>query len=281
MAVDTMNSQHVEQVKMKGVIIIRLCSEKDKDRLTTFLNSEPVFHTFLLADIEQYGFDKDYQKVYVQEKEGVCEAVFLKYYSNFILAGDPEKIDYEKVSSVIGPEITTIMGNAEIVEKVIEKLQTKFNLICNNLYVHEPKNENVEEELKVADLDDVERIHKFLMSFPEFRLMYAEKGMIVNRIKNNEGVHLFLEKDGEIIAHGNSAASAKKTCMIGGICVNKGYRHLGYAKIILKALCQYIESLDKIPCIFAKENPEYSIFKELNFKKYGRWGVANIIKGDN
>ena len=276
-----MNLQHVEQVKKKGAIIIRLCSEKDKGRLTTFLNSEPVFHTFLLADIEQYGFDKDYQKVYVQEKEGVCEAVFLKYYSNFILAGDPAKIDYEKVSSVIGPEITTIMGNAEIVEKVIEKLKTKFNLICNNLYVHEPESKIVQNELKVANLDNVDRIHEFLMCFPEFRVMYAEKGMIINRIRNNEGVHLFIEKDGEIIAHGNSAASAEKTCMMGGICVKEEYRHLGYAKTILRALCRYIESIDKIPCIFAKENPEYSIFKELNFKRYGRWGVANVVKGEN
>lgn len=271
----------LNKLNIKEEIIIRLCNDKDKYKLIEFLNTEPVFHTFMLADIEQYGFDKEYQKIYVQEKDNVCEAVFLKYYSNFILAGDPEKIEYDKIPSLIGPEITTIMGNAEIVERVVAELKTDFNMICNNLYIHEPESENAVENLYVANLDDVDRIHKFLMSFPEFRLMYAEKGMIINRIENNEGVHLFIEKDGEIIAHGNSAASADKTCMMGGICVKEEYRHLGYAKVILRALCRHIESLGKIPCIFAKENPEYSIFQELNFKKYGRWGVANVVKGEN
>lgn len=267
--------------KLKEVSKIRICREEDREKLVAFLNESPVFHTFLLADIEQYGFDEEFQKVYVQENQNEIEGVFLKYFNNFILAGKPEKLDYSKIASLIDSEITTVMGNAELVERTVKNLECSVKLVRNNLYVHQPL-EAYEglEKIKVANLADVEKIYDFLMTFPEFKEIYAAKQMIINRIEKKEGVHLYLEQDHEIIAHGNSAASADKTCMIGGICVRKKDQHKGYAKIILRALCKHIEQNQKIPCIFASEKENYSIFDELNFKNYGKWGVAQITRGE-
>ena len=62
------------------------------------------------------------------------------------------------------------------------------------------------------------------MTFPEMRALYAEKGMIENRICGKEGFHIIMEKEGEIIAHGNSAATTDQTCMMGGICVAQDMR---------------------------------------------------------
>ena len=34
-----------------------------------YLKAEPVYHTFLLSDLECYGFEHEFQQVYMQEKE--------------------------------------------------------------------------------------------------------------------------------------------------------------------------------------------------------------------
>ena len=37
--------------------MIRLCEEKDRGQLLNYLQENPIYHTFLLADMEQYGFN--------------------------------------------------------------------------------------------------------------------------------------------------------------------------------------------------------------------------------
>lgn len=259
--------------------MIRKCSEEDRDRLKKYLNEKPVYHTFLISDLDRYGFDKDFQTIYMQEEEGRCSGVFLKYFNNLIVAGEDRELDYEAVGKLAGDGITTIMGKAEIVQNVAEQVGRQLSMTYNHLYIHEETKESKPEDYKVkfADLNDVGRIYEFLMSFPEMKHLYSEKKMIENRISNGEGLHAVIEDQGKIAAHGNSAASAELTCMLGGICVGKRYRGRGYAKAIIRALCSEIHREGKIPCIFAPEDNPYSIFSELGFKIYGRWGVAQLI----
>ncbi len=256
--------------------MIRLCKENDRGMIYRFLNEKPVYHTFLLSDIEQYGFEEKFQKVYVQEENSMCQGVYMTYFNNLILSGIAEKIDYKQVAELVTEDINTIMGDAEIICRLTPCIKQNYKLVLNNMYTfkQEPLEEN--QDIQYATLNDVDRIYEFLMSFPEIRNLYSEKGMLINRLKNNEGVHVFLEKDGAIIAHGNSAAKAEKTCMIGGICVAEKYRGRGYAKIILNELCRHICKEQRIPCIFGGEKPEFSIFKETGFEKYGQWGVVQI-----
>ena len=62
-----------------------------------------------------------------------------------------------------------------------------------------------------------------------------------------------------------------------GYVFNQDYWGKGYAKDIIRSLCREIHSQGKIPCIFAPEEPSYSIFQELGFEIYGRWGAARLI----
>ena len=243
-----------------------------------YLKAEPVYHTFLLSDLECYGFEHEFQQVYMQEKEGICEGVVLRYYNNLILSEFIEKPECKKIAELVTSEITTVMGKGENVEQVMRCVDRKWEIIYNTLYVHQNMKslEKKGGEIRRAEKKDIERIYEFLMTFPEMRALYAEKGMIENRICGKEGFHIIMEKEGEIIAHGNSAATTDQTCMVGGICVAQDMRKKGYAKEILHTLCEEIRRQGKIPCIFSPEKEQYSIFEELGFEKYGRWGIAKV-----
>lgn len=261
--------------------MILVCGEENREGLLEYLNREPVFHTFLLSDMEQYGFYQQFQTIYMQEEGGDCCGVFLKYYNNLILSGDEQILDYQGISGLMTDGITTVMGKAEIMEQVMKYAGKTAGITYNKLYVHKEETLMPDRNgyiIRFAQLEDVDRIYEFLMSFKEFTNLYSEKEMIENRIRSGEGIHVILEMDGQIAAHGNSAASTRLTCMMGGICVKEEFRRRGYAKEILRFLCGEIHRQEKIPCIFASESCSYSIFDELGFEVYGRWGVAQLVK---
>lgn len=256
---------------------IRKCNHMDKEKLMKYLNNKPIYHTFILSDIEQYGFDNEFQSVYIQEDGEVIQGVFLRYFNNFIVAGDAEVLAYNEITELVDNKVSTIMGNAAIVNGITDKIDRKADFVYNNLYTHEdPVNIDENVTCHIAELKDVDRIYEFLMTFPEFKQLYSEKQMLENRLKNGEGIHIYIEENGKLIAHGNSAASAEKTCMMGGICVAEPYRNKGYAKKILLTLCAHILEEGKIPCIFASAEKDYSCFKETGFQVYGLWGVAQL-----
>lgn len=102
-----------------------------------YLKAEPVYHTFLLSDLECYGFEHEFQQVYMQEKEGICEGVVLRYYNNLILSEFIEKPECKKIAELVTSEITTVMGKGENVEQVMRCVDRKWEIIYNTLYVHQ------------------------------------------------------------------------------------------------------------------------------------------------
>lgn len=64
--------------------------------------------------------------------------------------------------------------------------------------------------------------------------------MIADRIRNNDGIHLMLERDGEIVSHGNSTAGAGRTVMLGGVGTAPAFRGRGYASEIVSALSRAV-----------------------------------------
>lgn len=262
--------------------MIRICSDKDEEVLLRFLKKDSMLHTYIIADMERYGFDKPYQTIYMMENESCCEGVFLKYYNNLIFSKVKGSIEPEEISKYILPEITNIMGELEVVGKVANYLGLSESMKANNLYAQKKaaKQYNGMPGVRIAAMQDIDAIYDFLMSFPEFTEIYAKKEMIENRIEKGEGIHVVLEKDGKIVAHGNSAASTDETCFLGGICVAPGQRKKGYAMAIVEMLCNEIHKQNRIPCVFAPEEKEYTIFHRLGFEKCGKWGTIQM-KGDN
>ena len=48
------------------------CKEKDREMLLSFLKQEAVYNTFLIADIEDFGFEEEFQTVFAEVENGEC-----------------------------------------------------------------------------------------------------------------------------------------------------------------------------------------------------------------
>ena len=66
-----------------------------REELLEYLRGEPVYNTFLLADISNFGFDKEFQNVYAEVEEDVIHGVYLTFYQNLILYSREGRINQE------------------------------------------------------------------------------------------------------------------------------------------------------------------------------------------
>lgn len=260
---------------------IEKCREEEEETLISFLKHDLYYHTFILADLYYYGFDKPFQQIYAEKEDGRIKSVFLKYYTQLILAGDPGEKACRKIWELCREQISTVMGKAELTERFSKCCQeTKEKPIMKSLYIlnDQRKLDLGGKTVYTAEEKEADKVHRFLMTVPGFQSLYGEKEMIRNRIKNQEGEHLYYEEKKEIIAHANTAAATPWSCMIGGVSVKQPYQHQGIGHKIVSAAAKRALESGRIPAVFSECPQEQNLFCDLGFRKIGDWGVLNIQK---
>ena len=171
------------------------------------------------------------------------------------------------------------MGKAEIVKDYAKAAGCPADCMSvKQLYVLEDnkKLRECRRHVNTAEEKDVDRIYDFLMRIPQLRNMYGQKQMISNRIVSGEGEHIFLAEDGEIVAHANSAASTKWSCMIGGVGTAPQWRHRGLGHEIVSVLAGRALEKGQTPVLFSEKEEEENLFCDLGFHRIGQWGVLKI-----
>ena len=267
----------------KDIKSIEVCKEEEKEALISFLKQNLYYHTFILADLYHYGFDKTYQQIYVEKESGKIRAVFLRYFTNLILAGDPNGEACREIWDIVQYQVNTVMGAANLVKRFAEEnAEIQGGPVTKRLYILENQVQltDVEEQVYVAREKDIDRVHEFLMTNPEFRSIYKEKEMIRNRITNAEGEHLYFIADDEIMAHANTAASTPWACMLGGVAVKKTCRHQGLGHQIVSAVAKRTLENGQILSVFSECPEKENLFCDLGFQKIGDWGVLNVEKNE-
>lgn len=237
--------------------MVKRCTGEDESRLLDFLQNDAVYHTFLLADIGNYGFDQEFQTVYAGLEEDRITHVYLKFYGNLIVAGEAGNIDGEFLRTLTEewkPDV--IMGKAELT-KAVGRWLPGYELAEKNLYLLEDSAHLIGEAglpegvtMKKGVPGDEDKIHAFLMTIPEIRALYASKEMIADRLKSGDGTHLYLERNGEIIAHVNSAAKSPFTVMLGGAAVKEKERGKNLEALLVSRISRDILAEGKKPCLF-------------------------------
>lgn len=285
--------------------MFRKCNENDYSVLMDYLKKEQILNTFIISDLDNYGFDKEYQVTYMDtDEKGACTAVALIFHNNLIISGSSETMDYSFLATLLTEKINNVMGQGELVEAFnsylaeVEcsqitcnsKSHTKPDGSLSNNEVSSTRNYiektmyTLDKGLKLqacdgvqlATLEDVDAIHDFIMRIPEISFLYKEKSMIINRMETGEGVHLFIKEKGEIVAHTNSAAGTDISSMMGGVAVAPEFRNQGYGKRVVSAVANYVLNQKKVACLFSKSEEENNLFTELGFVAYKKWGTLSM-----
>lgn len=247
-----------------------------EEKLLSYLEREAEYNTFLTADIVNFGFSADFQKVYALMEGDEVHGVFLSFYQNLLVSGGTEEEGRKFLEEYINqkkPQI--IMGKKEAVEPLSSLAGDGYIYKERPLY-HLKETGNLELlplPFQKGEPGDEEKIFPFLASIDEIKGLYRSKEMIRDRLCNQDGFHYYLEEDGRLIAHGNSAAIGPYCGMIGGLCVSPGYRNQGIGGKLASQIAKELVAMGRIPCLFSERAGERNLFARLGFEQIGVWAT--------
>ncbi|EJQ09779.1 hypothetical protein IE3_03355 [Bacillus cereus BAG3X2-1] len=257
--------------------MMRKLTKKDHEQVFSFLKEEAALNLFIIGDIEAFGYDTDFQELWGAFKEnGTLKSILLRFHETFIPYSKGEFIvaDYEALLSAYKP--LKLSGKSTIVERFETAPSVQLGT-KNEMYFCECLDDNnlpstpVQETIKHATLDDVERIMKLRSNIAEFPTANESEKILRQALETNTGRTYYIEKDGAIIASASTSAENSLSAMVVGVCTHPNHRGNGYASLILQKMTQDFTKEGRTLCLFYNNPAAGRIYKRLGFKDIGMW----------
>jgi predicted GNAT family acetyltransferase len=254
-------------------------TKSDHDVCFQFLQTKPAENLFIIGDIEAYGYEQDFQKLWGEfDENGELIAVLLKYQENYIPFASGA-FDPKGFAEIMASDPTFLMmsGLKDVTEKIEPHLHKKMKRKRQSHYAKctklNPSVTNMEvSNVKQAKPDDADVIVELLMSIPEFS---ETTTITVNRKKRalEEGVSrsFFIMEDNKAVSTASTSAENSYSAMVVGVGTLEGYKKKGYATQCMVKLCSELIEEGKELCLFY-DNPEAGvIYKRIGFEDIGFW----------
>ncbi len=258
--------------------MIKRCDINSKEELLNYLRQEKEMNLFFIGDIEIYGFDCDFQHIYVDKIDNEIKTVYLIFHKNLLVYSNSDYIDFSVFEKIYEEyHVCQIMGKVELLNLINEKYSNKYNFVQSIFSKLDDKTHLVDTsdvEIIQAQVEDAPALSVLLDECFEGKAFYPEN-MIYNRIKSKEARHYFIKVEDQIICHANSAVEVKDVCMIGGVATLAQYRNKGYATKVVSKLCNDLLSENITPCLFYNDEEAGRIYTKLGFKQFGYWGTLS------
>lgn len=266
--------------------MIRKLIEQDRQLVLDYVGKQPSINLFMIGDIEQFGFEKDFQDVWGKfDEQGNLKAVLLRYTNNFIPYYEDVDEDLvcfkEIISSYPSPKV--ISGKADLLHKFkdIFKLDKE-----KSAYFCELKDgQNLvtwDDTIKVATGNDAEKIYNLLESIDEFSDTVNDKAMIKNRLEDKSGRAYYIENDkGDMVSIVQTTAENSKSAMVVGVATKVGYRENGYMSKCLSRLCSDLLKEGKTLYLFYDNPKAGKVYHKIGFKEIGRWTMLVESKNNS
>ncbi len=259
-------------------MMIRRLTSADHEVCFNLIKNQRAENLFIIGDIEAYGYEQEFQKVWGEfDDTGALVAVLLKYEDNYIPYA-PGDFDVEGFAEILrkDPTLKMMSGLKQVTEKfepyLLEKNQRKrqtYYAKCTKLTT-DTKTVDVS-IVQQAVPDDAEDLIVLLNSIPEF----SNNKMTVERKKRGfeEGVSrsFFIKEDGIMVSTASTAAENSLSAMVVSVATHTNYKKKGHATKCMVKLCSQLLSEEKELCLFYDNPAAGAIYKQIGFEDIGFW----------
>ncbi|MHC1684660.1 MAG: GNAT family N-acetyltransferase [Clostridiaceae bacterium] len=258
--------------------MIRKLATDDIIKIKSYLNKNPSFSLFLIADIDKYGFNTDIFTIYADfDNSENINFIFGKYFDTLLIYSNKNYIDIEVIYSYLNDHsinFNVLIISNDFFEASIN--DAEFTHI-HRTYCCELTKENFKPvdntvPISIASEDDSSKILSLFNSIEEFEGLDMTEEAIKNYIKDN---NVYIIKEGnEIASFTMCTATTEVLASIGAVCTGKKHRGKGHASALVSHLSNTI--LNKgLKCSLCYDNPEAgTIYKRLGFKEVGHTIIA-------
>lgn len=248
------------------------------DKVMDYLSDEPALNLFIVADIENFGYDTDFQEIWAEVDEtGTISGILLRYMGNY-LPYAKSTINAKAFSEIINSDVhyEMLSGKKEITEQFrpyipFERTKETYFAELKDAY---SLNKNFNQEIiKQAELSDVESIMELKYLIKEFSIGPTARKSLEQALKTKTGRTYFIKDKDMVISCASSTAENSLSAMIVGVCSHPERRNQGLASLCMEALCHDILAEGKALCLFYDNPKAGSIYKRLGFKDIGLWSM--------
>ncbi|WP_283152899.1 GNAT family N-acetyltransferase [Guptibacillus hwajinpoensis] len=261
--------------------MIRRLTENDHLQCLSLLTPHAAENLFILGDIEAYGYDQPFQKLWGDFLEdGTLRAVLLKYEKNYIPFA-PDDFDAKGFGKVISEDSDFLMmsGLKRVTSQIQPFVSHSFRSSRELFYAKcESTNElalDNNSNVQVASSLDLSHIHSLHEQIGEFD---SSETVEEKRRNQEKGVSrtYFIEEDGKPVSAASTAAENSQSAMIVGVCTLANYKRKGYASKCTSKLCYDVLKEGKVLCLFY-DNPEAgNIYKRIGFQDIEKWMMIHF-----
>jgi predicted GNAT family acetyltransferase len=253
-------------------------SEKDRDEINAYCMVEPISNLFILADIENFGFDSRFQDVWYELREGKMIGVVLRYHDNLIIYSKNLESDFEIIKEVESMyKIRIISGKRSVIDNYSKQHDLTYFSIAME-YTDTIIDKKTSRLIKVATTSDATDIARCYAEYNAFKGLYSDileerAKQITDRMVSGEGKHVFIKDEELIISHGNTSGEMSFAGMIGGLFTNPLYQRKGYASEILTYLTNDLISRDKKAVVLFSNRELKPFFDSHGFVAVDDWAI--------
>ncbi|WP_445487147.1 GNAT family N-acetyltransferase [Niallia sp. 03133] len=258
--------------------MITQLTEKEHNIVMHFLKKEPSINLFIIGDIEAFGYETSFQRLWGEWQNNKLKAVLLEYYDNYTFyAEEIDNFDLEGFIQLLKATTQPIKlsGKSDLVEKfenipglILSSKKITFFSECTST-TSLPSSPATIKEAKVGDIDRIISLRK---TIKEFDLSPNSHEMLKKAIESKTGRTYYIENNrNEIIACVSTTAETSISAMIVGVCTRFEYRNQGFASSLLSSFVQNLLKEKQTLCLFYDNPIAGRLYKRLGFIDIGKW----------
>ena len=255
-------------------MIIKLNSNYN-NALMKYLKQESEINLFIIGDLENYGYDEDFQEIWGEiNDEGFLIAVLLKFHHNLIFYSR-DNFDFNGFYNIMkNIDFKALSGEKTIIEQfqhLFEFNQKTDMHFCKLDNIYNLENSNLSTQIKRLGLNKVDsiiKLHEKIDEFDKFPLEIVKRSF-------KSGRAYYIEKDKEVVSIAQTTAENSISAMIIGVCTHPEYRKKGYASACVSHICKDLLKENKTLCLFYDNPKAGKIYEKLGFKDIGIFTCYN------
>jgi len=256
--------------------MIRKLTSKDNEQLMEYLKEEKSLNLFIIGDVENFGYDSDFQEIWAEIDEDEKIVSVLLRYQHFYIPYSKGDFDVTGFVDIINrdKEFDGMSGKKSVLEKFDKFMEFSKK---KEQYFAELTDDGLLDtdvellEVRKAKVEDIDDIINLKQKIEEFDITLSSIESYRQTIVTGTGRTYFIEKDGEVIASASTTAENSESAMIVGVCTHPQYRRKGYATKCMIALCKEVLSEGLGLCLFYDNPNAGRIYKQIGFRDIGKW----------
>jgi predicted GNAT family acetyltransferase len=256
--------------------MIKHCKEEDREQVLTYLKQDHNINLFAIGDIENFGFDVDFQDVYVNEIDHDIDSVLVRYKENILYYSHTNlynPIWNDFIQSMPHKFVSAKEDLSKQIRQDLTNYRQKTMYFSALSEVLVPLDyDNVIDVKSDQDIGLVYDLLQTIHEFEGFKDRTKEEYIESTKQALAFGKTYMVKEDGICVATASTVADTSVNAMVVAVATHKDYRHKGYAtSVMLHLIDEYINNRKKSLCLFYDNPKAGKIYKRLGFKDIDQW----------